>query len=164
MFNNYSALCYTAFIKGEVYGCTDSCMIEVTLTFLELPASGCCCSHGPIVREAHRSLNFRVVPQQSTSTLFTSRKHANIQQTDQTNQLKKKVRTLLVSIFCVRFVMVGMEVVVPLVSSRMRGAVAKANAKAESADKVMGTMSIQNCVEQEDCFHLWHMKHGTKSR
>lgn len=74
------------------------------------------------------------------------------------------MRTLLVSIFCVRFVMVGMEVVVPLVSSRMRGAVAKANAKAESADKVMGTMSIQNCVEQEDCFHLWHMKHGTKSR
>lgn len=51
------------------------------------------------------------------------------------------MRTLLVSIFCVRFVMVGMEVVVPLVSSRMRGAVAKANAKAESADKVMGPMS-----------------------
>lgn len=29
MFNNYSALCYTAFIEGEVYGCTDSCMTEV---------------------------------------------------------------------------------------------------------------------------------------
>lgn len=30
MFNNYSALCYTAFIEGEVYGFTDSCMTEVT--------------------------------------------------------------------------------------------------------------------------------------
>ncbi|CAM9416864.1 unnamed protein product, partial [Hapterophycus canaliculatus] len=29
MFNNYSALCYTAFIEGGVYGCTDSCMTEV---------------------------------------------------------------------------------------------------------------------------------------
>lgn len=30
MFNNYSALFYTAFIEGEVYECTDSCMTEVT--------------------------------------------------------------------------------------------------------------------------------------
>lgn len=30
MFNNYSALFYTSFIEGEVYGCTDSCMTEVS--------------------------------------------------------------------------------------------------------------------------------------
>ncbi|CAM9423223.1 unnamed protein product [Scytosiphon promiscuus] len=63
MFNNYSALFYTAFIEGEVYGCTDSCMTEV--------------------------------------------------------------RTLLIAIFCVRFVMVGAEVGVPLLTSRMRNASAK---------------------------------------
>eukprot|EP00903_Cladosiphon_okamuranus_P010788 g10194.t1 len=63
MFNNYSALCYTAFIEDEVYGCTESCM--------------------------------------------------------------KEVRMLLVAIFGVRFIMVGMEVVVPLVASRMLNAAAK---------------------------------------
>lgn len=30
MFNNYSALCYTAFIEKNVYGCSDSCLTEVT--------------------------------------------------------------------------------------------------------------------------------------
>lgn len=38
------------------------------------------------------------------------------------------------AIFGVRFIMVGMEVVVPLVTSRMRNAAAKS--KAGSADKV----------------------------
>lgn len=47
------------------------------------------------------------------------------------------MRTLLISIFCVRFVMVGMEVIVPLVTSRMRDAQAKANSRAESTDKVI---------------------------
>ncbi|CAM9287375.1 unnamed protein product [Ectocarpus sp. 12 AP-2014] len=63
MFNNYSALCYTAFIEEQLYGCTDSCISEV--------------------------------------------------------------RLLLVAIFGVRFIMVGMEVIIPLVTPRMRDAAAK---------------------------------------
>lgn len=34
MFNNYSALCYTAFIEAEVYTCTDSCMAEVRVHYV----------------------------------------------------------------------------------------------------------------------------------
>lgn len=34
MFNNYSALCYTAFIEAEVYTCTDSCVAEVRVHYL----------------------------------------------------------------------------------------------------------------------------------
>lgn len=47
---------------------------------------------------------------------------------------RQKVRTLLVAIFGVRFIMVGMEVVVPLVTSRMLDAAAKI--KTGSAQKV----------------------------
>lgn len=50
------------------------------------------------------------------------------------NRKSKKVRTLLVAIFGVRFIMVGMEVVVPLVTSRTRNAAAKS--KTGSVQKV----------------------------
>ena len=59
---------------------------------------------------------------------------AFVQYTADQRTKTEKVRTLLVAIFGVRFIMVGMEVVVPLVTSRMRDAAAKI--KTGSAEKV----------------------------
>ena len=60
--------------------------------------------------------------------------HAHKPRGGRNNRPNHKVRTLLVAIFGVRFIMVGMEVVVPLVTSRTRNAAAKS--EAGSADKV----------------------------
>lgn len=69
----------------------------------------------------------------------------NEQQLYKWNKIEKtnKVRTLLIAIFGVRFVMVGMEVIVPLVTSRVRDAEAKKKRGSEDNTKVIDWTSWQ---------------------
>lgn len=62
----------------------------------------------------------------------------------------RKVRLLLVAIFGVRFIMVGMEVVVPLVTSRMLDAAAKG--KGGAIEKVMeGERRTETESQRQSC-------------
>lgn len=108
---------------------------EIMSICFACPFSGGCfsghqMSEIPLSREKRKYDNLVFSLSIRSGAILTLENRYNLQQ-----NRTRQVQTLLIAIFCVRFVMVGAEVAVPLVTSRMRNA--SAEKKRRARNKVM---------------------------